>query len=76
MGDFFIYAIGVGLILWIFFQTVRIVPQREQYVVENLGKYQKTLSAGFHILIPFVQKVAYKLKINYLQLWILRFEKW
>ena len=60
MGDFVIYATGVGLILWIFFQTVRIVPQREQYVVENLGKYQKTLSAGFHILIPFVQKVAYK----------------
>jgi len=60
MGDFIIYATGAGLILWIFFQTVRIVPQREQYVVENLGKYQKTLSAGFHILIPFVQKVAYK----------------
>ena len=60
MGDFVIYATGVGLILWIFFQTVRIVPQREQFVVENLGKYQKTLSAGFHILIPFVQKVAYK----------------
>ena len=39
MGDFVIYATGVGLILWIFFQTVRIVPQREQYVVENLGKY-------------------------------------
>ena len=49
MGDFFIYAIGVGLILWIFFQTVRIVPQREQYVVENLGKYQKTLSAGLEV---------------------------
>lgn len=60
MGDMFIYAIVAGLILWIFFQTVRIVPQREQFVVENLGKYQKTLSAGFHILIPFVQKVAYK----------------
>jgi len=37
MSDFFLYAIVAGLVLWVFFQTVRIVPQREQFVVENLG---------------------------------------
>ncbi len=41
-------------------KTARIVPQREAYVVERLGKYSKTLGAGFHILIPFVDKIAYK----------------
>ncbi len=41
-------------------KTARVVPQREQYVVERLGKYSKTLDAGFHILIPFIDKVAYK----------------
>jgi regulator of protease activity HflC (stomatin/prohibitin superfamily) len=41
-------------------QTARIVPQRSAYVVERLGKYAKTLEAGFHLLIPFVDKVAYR----------------
>ena len=36
------------------------VPQREQFVVERLGKFSKTLDAGFHILVPFVDAVAYK----------------
>ena len=36
------------------------VPQRENFVVERLGKYNKTLSAGFHLLVPFIDRVAYK----------------
>ncbi len=43
-----------------FSQTIRIVPQRAAFIVEHLGKYSKTLEAGFHILIPFLDKVAYK----------------
>ena len=31
-----------------------------RYVIENLGKYSRTLHAGFHILIPFVERVAYR----------------
>ncbi|MEZ5595233.1 MAG: paraslipin [Pseudomonadales bacterium] len=42
------------------FKTARVVPQREQFVVERLGKYSRTLDAGFHILIPFIDRVAYK----------------
>ncbi len=41
-------------------KTARIVPQRSAFIVERLGKYAKTLEAGFHILIPFIDKVAYK----------------
>lgn len=41
-------------------QSIHVVPQREAYVVERLGKYHKTLSAGFYILIPFVDRVAYR----------------
>lgn len=41
-------------------KTARVVPQRSAYVVERLGKYAKTLEAGFHILIPFIDKVAYR----------------
>jgi regulator of protease activity HflC (stomatin/prohibitin superfamily) len=48
------------LVLITFFKTVRIVPQREAFIIERLGKYSKTLEAGFHILVPFFDKVAYK----------------
>ena len=37
-----------------------VVPQQNAYVAERLGKYSKTLNAGFHLLWPFVDKVAYK----------------
>ena len=53
----FIFAI---VVIWTLFQVARVVPQRENFVVERLGKYSKTLSAGFHILVPFVDRVAYK----------------
>jgi len=41
-------------------KTMQIVPQRHAYIIERLGKYNKTLEAGLHILIPFIDKVAYK----------------
>lgn len=48
------------LALVVFFKTLRIVPQRQAFVVERFGKYSKTLHAGLHILIPFIDKIAYK----------------
>lgn len=47
-------------VLVILMKTARIVPQKEAHVVERLGKYSKTLEAGFHILIPFLDKVSYR----------------
>lgn len=41
-------------------KTAQIVPQRSAYIIERLGKYHKTLEAGFHLLIPFVDRVAYR----------------
>lgn len=46
--------------LLVFFKTIRIVPQKMAYIIERLGKYSTTLEAGFHILAPFLDKVAYK----------------
>ncbi len=40
--------------------TFKVVPQRSVFIVERLGKYSRTLDAGFHILIPFIDKIAYK----------------
>ncbi len=53
----------VGILLFaliVFFKTIRIVPQKMAFIVERLGKYSTTLEAGFHILVPFLDKVAYK----------------
>jgi regulator of protease activity HflC (stomatin/prohibitin superfamily) len=36
------------------------VPQQNGYIVERLGKYSRTLRAGFHILIPFFERIAYR----------------
>ncbi len=48
------------LVLIVIARTAIVVPQQSAYVVEYLGKYRKTMQAGFHILVPFVEKVAYK----------------
>ena len=41
-------------------KTSTVVPQQSAYVIENLGKFSRTLQAGFHILVPFVERVAYR----------------
>ena len=40
---------------------VRLVAQGEEWVVERLGKYHSTLRPGLNILIPYLDRVAYKL---------------
>ena len=56
--------VGVGalvaFVVVVLVKTAVVVPQRNEYVVERLGKYRTTLGAGFHILIPFFDKVAYR----------------
>lgn len=40
---------------------IRIVPQGEEWIVERLGKYNKTLTPGLTVIIPYLDRVAYKL---------------
>ncbi len=49
--------IAIGFII---FLSVKIVPQQEAWIIERLGKYKETLEPGMSIIIPFVDKVAYK----------------
>lgn len=41
-------------------KTAIVVPNQIVYVIERLGKYSRTLGAGFHILVPFIDRVAYR----------------
>jgi len=57
----FIAAVAVAFVVIIILaKTAVIVPQQNAYVVERLGKFSGQLEAGFHILFPFLDKVAYK----------------
>lgn len=57
---FFILAIFVIVFVFTLFRSIRVVPNRTALIVERLGKYSRTLEAGFHILFPFIDKVRYK----------------
>jgi len=51
---------GFGLIALFISRIARIVPEKHAFIIEQLGRYQKTLEAGFHLVFPFLQRVAYK----------------
>ncbi len=60
--EIFTFAI-IGIVVLaivIVAKTATIVPQQQAYVIENLGKYSRTLRAGFHILVPFIERIAYR----------------
>jgi regulator of protease activity HflC (stomatin/prohibitin superfamily) len=54
-----VFGIAV-LVLIVIAKTAVVVPQQSAYVVENLGRYSRTIQAGFHILVPFIERIAYK----------------
>lgn len=56
----FILLVLVALVVTTIFKGVRIVPQGYKWIVQRLGKYQRTLEPGLNIIIPYVDDVAYK----------------
>ena len=59
-GGLFVVLLLAVLVLVIIAKTAVVVPQQSAYVVERLGKYAATLDAGFHILVPFIDRIRYK----------------
>jgi regulator of protease activity HflC (stomatin/prohibitin superfamily) len=62
MGNFATW-VGIAIavaVIFILAKTALVVPQQSAFVVEKLGKYSRTLRAGFHILIPFIENAAYR----------------
>lgn len=52
-----IFLIILAIVLY---HCAVVVPQRSAYIVQRLGKYSNTLEAGFHLLVPFLDKIAYR----------------
>ncbi len=57
---FLMLAFFALVFVFTLFRSIRVVPNRTALIVERLGKYSRTLEAGFHILFPFLDKVRYK----------------
>ena len=59
-----IVIVLVILVLGILVSCIKIVPQAQAYVIERLGAYQGTWSVGFHLKVPFIDKVARKVNMK------------
>ena len=57
--QFIVYLITFAVVYTIW-KCVRIVPQKQAFIVERLGKYHCTLDAGLHLLMPIIDRVSYK----------------
>ena len=59
-----IFLIIIGVIVFLLICNLKIVPHATEYVIERLGKYKGTWSAGLHLLIPFIDRVSNKVTLK------------
>lgn len=54
----------IAVIVFILFATLRIVPEKNAYIIERLGKYKTTWNSGLHFKIPFIDRIARKILLK------------
>jgi len=59
-GGVVVFLVLAFVVIIVIAKTAVVVPQQSAYVVERLGRYHATLSAGFHVLLPFVDVIRYR----------------
>ena len=64
MVMFFLILALVFVVLLVIITNIVIVPQSKVYVVERLGSYSDTWSAGLHVKIPFIERIAKKVSLK------------
>ena len=60
METFYVALAVVIVVVIILAKIAVVVPQQSAYVVETLGRFNRTVHAGFHVLVPFVDRIAYR----------------
>ena len=55
-----IFTVAAGVLLFLGMVTIIVVPMREARVVERLGRFERVLAPGAHLLIPFLDRIAYR----------------
>jgi regulator of protease activity HflC (stomatin/prohibitin superfamily) len=59
MFAFFLFVLGfIGIL--VIFKGIKIVPQQQAWIVEKLGRFDRKLEPGLNLLVPFVERVAYR----------------
>jgi regulator of protease activity HflC (stomatin/prohibitin superfamily) len=58
------FIVVVGLAITTIFKGVKIVPQGMEFPVERFGKYIQTLKPGLHLIMPYVDRVAYEINMR------------
>jgi regulator of protease activity HflC (stomatin/prohibitin superfamily) len=56
----YLFIVIASVVVIVMAKTITVVPQQSAFVVERVGKYSRTLQAGFHILTPFMDRIAYR----------------
>jgi regulator of protease activity HflC (stomatin/prohibitin superfamily) len=56
----YLFVVVAVVVVLLVARTATVVPQQSAFVIEKLGRYSRTLHAGFHILVPFVERIAYR----------------
>ena len=57
-------AIGIIVILVLIIPNIKIVPQATTFIIERLGTYRTTWETGFHMKVPFIDRVAKKISLK------------
>ncbi|MBE5997474.1 MAG: SPFH/Band 7/PHB domain protein [Lachnospiraceae bacterium] len=64
MGAFITLIIVAVLVAWLLISNIRVVPQGQAFVIENLGRFKCVWDAGLHLKIPFFERVAKKVSLK------------
>ncbi len=59
MSVVLVYLAAIIFVI-VLFKIAVVVPEQECYIIERLGKYTKTIESGFHLLMPFIDRIAYR----------------
>ena len=57
-------AIGIIVVLLLVIPNIKIVPQATTFIIERLGTYRTTWETGFHMKVPFIDRVAKKISLK------------
>lgn len=58
------FTVFVLLTGWILLKLMVVVPMRQNYILERLGRFLQVLKPGFHLVIPFIDRIAYRQEIR------------
>jgi len=64
LEQYWIYILLVVLAIVVVMNAVKAVPQGMEYTVEQFGRYTKTLKPGLTLIIPFIEKIGYKMNMR------------